>query len=306
MSRDGSLRIQSHNDGFVGVFQTLAGDEKVKRELKGSFGNVYFVKFFPSGKVALTGGADTIIRIWDLLDAQENKCAATLKNVHNQAITSIEIIEKGRNILSASKDGSIVLWDVSSQTHIVKFCPELGPIKSLSINSTDLFGEQEKNLVDQKEVGTDSKILIACSETGHVFAYDLRSRDKIISLTTTSSIESCIIVKNGSYIMAGTEEGKILIWDTRKILSNDVQLSQPLTSFQLSNTSITCINSYDLNNSAWISTMNGTAHKWNFNLMKPTIQISGSDEPLYALASSKTNLFTGSRDGIVRVYDCEG
>ena len=47
----------------------------IQRELTGHFGDVYSCRFFPSGLVILTGGADTQLKIWS---AENGQCAATL------------------------------------------------------------------------------------------------------------------------------------------------------------------------------------------------------------------------------------
>ena len=47
-----------------------------QRELTGHFGDVYTCRFFPSGIVVLTGGADMQLKIWS---ADKGLCAATLR-----------------------------------------------------------------------------------------------------------------------------------------------------------------------------------------------------------------------------------
>ena len=46
-----------------------------QRQLSGHYGDVYTCRFFPSGIVVLTGGADTQLKIWS---AETGQCAATL------------------------------------------------------------------------------------------------------------------------------------------------------------------------------------------------------------------------------------
>ena len=47
----------------------------LQRNLEGHVGDVYRCRFFPSGTVILTGGADTQLKIWS---AENGQCAATL------------------------------------------------------------------------------------------------------------------------------------------------------------------------------------------------------------------------------------
>jgi len=47
----------------------------MQRRLEGHYGDVYTCRFFPSGVVVLSGGADTQLKIWS---AETGQCAATL------------------------------------------------------------------------------------------------------------------------------------------------------------------------------------------------------------------------------------
>jgi len=47
----------------------------LQRELKGHVGDVYTCRFFPSGIVVLSGGADMQLKVWS---AETGKCATTL------------------------------------------------------------------------------------------------------------------------------------------------------------------------------------------------------------------------------------
>jgi len=57
----------------------------MQRHLEGHFGDVYTCRFFPSGVVILSGGADTQLKIWS---AETGQCAATLIG-HTAGITRL-------------------------------------------------------------------------------------------------------------------------------------------------------------------------------------------------------------------------
>jgi proteasomal ATPase-associated factor 1 len=63
--------------------------------LQGHIGEVSVTKWFPSGKVVLTGAQDLQLKIWDAMTGQ---CAATLKG-HAGAITDAVMIDRGRNLI---------------------------------------------------------------------------------------------------------------------------------------------------------------------------------------------------------------
>lgn len=68
-------------------------------DLKGHGGPVYKCRFFPSGIVVLSAGADGSCRIWS---AESGINPVTLKG-HKMAIMDVSIVDKGRNVISVSK-----------------------------------------------------------------------------------------------------------------------------------------------------------------------------------------------------------
>lgn len=68
-------------------------------DLKGHGGPVYKSRFFPSGVVVLSAGADGSSRIWS---AESGINPVVLKG-HSMAVTDVCIIDKGRNVITVSK-----------------------------------------------------------------------------------------------------------------------------------------------------------------------------------------------------------
>lgn len=64
-------------------------------------------RFFPSGLVVLSGGMDAQLKIWSAEDAS---CVVTFKG-HKGGILDTAIVDRGRNVLSGSRDGTARLWD---------------------------------------------------------------------------------------------------------------------------------------------------------------------------------------------------
>lgn len=72
---------------------------EVLQDLKGHGGPVYKCRFFPSGVVILSAGADGSCRVWS---AESGINPVTLIG-HKMAITDFKIVEKGRNVVTVSK-----------------------------------------------------------------------------------------------------------------------------------------------------------------------------------------------------------
>ncbi len=60
-----------------------------QRELEGHLGDVYTCRFFPSGLVVLSGGADMQLKIWS---AESGQCAATLMGHTGGIVYAVIII----------------------------------------------------------------------------------------------------------------------------------------------------------------------------------------------------------------------
>ncbi|KAG8306323.1 Proteasomal ATPase-associated factor 1, partial [Homalodisca vitripennis] len=87
---------------------------ELKCTLTGHVGDVYKCKFFPSGVVVLSGGADMQLKIWCALTGT---CPVTLVG-HTMAVTDFDFIGRGKNVLSVSKDGLAKLWCCASSSCI--------------------------------------------------------------------------------------------------------------------------------------------------------------------------------------------
>ena len=65
-------------------------------------------KFFPSGIVVLSGGADLRAKVFS---AEDGSCPVTLVG-HKSGVSDLAIVDRGRNVVTAGRDGELRLWDV--------------------------------------------------------------------------------------------------------------------------------------------------------------------------------------------------
>jgi WD40 repeat protein len=120
------------NDGpdpapVVGPLMTLEGHE----------GEVRCVEVFERGRRALTGGADRMVKIWDL------GTGALLRTLdsHGSEVTRVLAMEDGRHALSSSAGGAINLWDLHTGELLRVFYDN-----SWGLNEMAVYAEEQRLL----------------------------------------------------------------------------------------------------------------------------------------------------------------
>jgi len=286
----GGIGISFGDDGFH-VWETESG--LIRRKLDGHSGDIYSVKLFPSGVVALTSGADMRLKIWS---AENGTCPVTLTG-HSAAVTQASIIDRGMNIVSVSKDGSLRLWSCGKQK-------TLEPVIELSdnVNTVDITESNlnilctDTNDMNEDEVGTLGKLVVTGGESGAVKLIDLRGRNILNHFKLHAAVN---VVKffDENHIIAGTEDGRISI-----IHVPDMTL---VTEIHDSDSSVQSLKI--INNGIMAGKYDG-ACVWypfdgNSSIGNQRIILTGSDvDPVYSIAADEDFIFTASRDGCIRKY----
>ncbi|XP_049848295.1 proteasomal ATPase-associated factor 1-like [Schistocerca gregaria] len=285
VSSDGSLRIQSHDDGYVGVFREK--EQRAIRELTGAHaGTVYVSKFFPSGKVALTAGMDTKIRIWDLVnfdDEQDKECAATLCKQHTQAILSVDILGKGRRIASGSRDGTAIVWDIPTQKSAVRLEPDAGAVNWVSWLSSNPNSH------------SDSAIIALSCESQSVCLFDVNGgKKKIVSMRTDDAANVCTGLDD-HLLAVGTHSGQVLTWDLR-------HLDSPISTFRASKGPVTAVSPCSDQKLAVATHDAVSVHSPTASPSTFATLLSCSQYPTYTVSTHQNVIYTGGLDGVLYVF----
>jgi WD40 repeat protein len=123
-SRDGRYVLTGLENGQAIIFDAQSHRPLVR--FSGHTAAVSSVAFSPDGRRALTGSRDRLVKIWEVDSAASSasqdarqpagssspsagKELLTLR-YHDQPITSVAFSPDGRSILTASLDGTAVLW----------------------------------------------------------------------------------------------------------------------------------------------------------------------------------------------------
>ena len=150
---------------------------------------MHFCRFFPSGLVVLSGGADLRMKIWS---AEDGTSPVTLTG-HTRGVTDGCPVEKGRNVVSVSRDGQCKLFDCGEAKCLTTFAKfdtiinacALQSLSSANMAKLDISNGQNNNsneAYSEREVGTENKLVALACEDGYLRVVALRSRKKVFHI----------------------------------------------------------------------------------------------------------------------------
>ncbi|CAB3256404.1 unnamed protein product [Arctia plantaginis] len=282
---ENALAVSSCEEDKLLVWDSRTSD--VILDLKGHGGPVYKCRYFPSGIVILSAGADGSCRIWS---AESGINPVTLKG-HTMAVTDICIVEKGRNVISVSKDGSAKLWDVGESKCLANIVVELGQINSCAVTTTS----DEVAVENEREVGTGNKLLLIGCESGRIVGVHVAKREIVFSKHLDAACNAVTVVQKA--IIAGCSNGKVVLLNAHNgsLLREWHESANPVMSL------------VSLPNQSFIvGRQDGTCTVLSLQeaFDKVRVQLTGSDcDGIRDLSFNGKWIFAGCRDSIVRKYD---
>ena len=263
------------------------------------------LSYFPSSKVLLSAGTDFTLHILDadssLSPSPIPKPARSLKG-HIRSITDVAIIEKGKNVLSCGRDGTVRLWDVGSATQI-----RMMGSQSYSAINAMAFGasaapSEDASILDDREFGTTDKLAFLALQSGEIEALDLSSKSSVFhSNASTGPLVATAYDSPSSLLATGSTSGIITVFDVRS-------LSSPLCSFRRNTASITGLRfTGGADPRLAIATADGLPFIANIRPNGPEVAaelVGGGDcEPNRVLEVDLAgNVWIGGDENVLRVY----
>ncbi|KAG5639420.1 hypothetical protein DXG03_003754, partial [Asterophora parasitica] len=161
------------------------------------------LQFFPSSRVLLSAGADFSLSILpaDLPDpsttpSTNSSSTASVRITpvrtlrgHTRPITATLILGLGRNVLSASLDGTLKLWDVSSSALLLSIpAPGAQPILSLVFGPpAEHEHDSDHNPIPDPPPHHEHATIYAGLQNGSVASFDLRTHSARILVPPPAS-----------------------------------------------------------------------------------------------------------------------
>jgi len=246
-SSDSTSLVSASLDGSLIVWNALTGHSKLAIPLR--MGWVMSVDYSPNGKCVASGGLDNLCSIFNI----ENKLgwAHDLTEPHRELqahegyVSCVRFVDN-ENILTASGDSNIILWDIEYRQPTMSFSAHTGDVASVAHNTsshntflsgsidttarlwdyrmksyqsnirTFLGHESDVNNVtwfpDYQAFGTASEDGtcrlwdIAAYQTVNVYGNKMEENDCVTSMSFS---------KSGYYMAAGYEDAPgCLVWNT--------------------------------------------------------------------------------------------
>ena len=189
----------------------------------GHVGDVDIATFFPSGQVVLSAALDLTLRVWAIATQQ---CALTLTG-HSQRITSVDIIDKGRQFVSSSRDGTVRLWDCSAGRSVAAYGEKTGTSRTVegAVNEVKLLrdGRHPLALSTKGSGGAGAQdsyegwLVVAACEDRCVRGYDMRvpsSSSPALSIRLPSAVLSLTQLSPHT-LLSSTASGLLSLVDLR-------------------------------------------------------------------------------------------
>ncbi|KAJ8878486.1 hypothetical protein PR048_019064 [Dryococelus australis] len=291
----GGLGISVCAENKLIVWDTRMG--LTRRLLSAHVGDVYKCRFFPSGVVVLSGGADMQLKIWS---AETGQCPVTLVG-HTAAIMDVCVVERGRNIVSVSKDGTARLWDCGQSACLATLVR-----RNVAVNCCTLMAVGERldegepqEPPSEREVGTKGKVLILGYEDGTVEGIAVRSRRSVFRSALSSAV-NCVAVLSDDNFVVGCQNGQVLLFGVQNTLTPTktwFESNSPVLSL------LTLYEGFLVGRADGLCTFHSlpSAGADSFR-----IALTGSDcDPIYDMACDGSHIFTACRDSVIRKYDVQ-
>jgi guanine nucleotide-binding protein G(I)/G(S)/G(T) subunit beta-1 len=140
-SADNRHLVSASQDGRLIVWDAYSGDKTFAIPLRSSW--VMTCAYAPSGNLVACGGLDNVCSVYNLNNADEDGIISKVTrelNGHNGYLSSSRFLSDSQ-MLTASGDGTCILWDVELGSKMIEFNDHTADVMSISLApaGTNLF-----------------------------------------------------------------------------------------------------------------------------------------------------------------------
>jgi WD40 repeat protein len=197
---------------------------------------------------------------------------------HTAAVRAAAFSPDGARVITASKDGTVRVWDVATGASVLALKGLNGGVLAAGFSP-------------------DGARIVTTDEGGDVRVWDARSGAPVLAFSVTPNVaRSAIFAPDGSQILVASQEGKVTLHDGRS--------GQELTSIDVGHTVSQIAFSPD---GARVVTAERDlmARVWDLRARTAVLTLAGHAGPVTSAAYSRDGrwIVTGSEDKTVKVWD---
>lgn len=228
------------------------------------------------------------VRIW-ALDNENNQIRDTTLKGHRSRINDVHALDQ-QTVLSASNDGSALLWDITKNEQKNK----VAVLENNSINCISL---------------TDSSTVACACNDGSIRLYNLNGGNgkALNEIKIGSPISTVCYLPEVNQLVYGTEQSTIGIYDIRQL--ND----QPIHTWKEQRGKLTCIVPNGNKGGILVTSSDGSCFGYNdeeLKIMPTGTQIhvrdyTGADDSVQNVKVFQNKIYSIARDGLARIYEIQ-
>lgn len=274
-------------------------------------GGAYCVRFVDSERL-LSGGADRLVKLWQLADRQEIRRFVG----HQKTVSAVDLSRDGRTIVSASHDQTIRWWNLRSGRAQL-FRGHTGPVRDVCYapdgRGMASVSDDRRVIFWQRRAARPRVVLV---KRGILYAVAVSSRgaiatggeDRQIRLYGNSrgagtrqlsghagSVRALVFSPDGKVLISGGEDQTLLVWKLRE------NKRTALWGHQGAVTRLAIAR-----RQPWLASASRdrTVKLWNYRTGKLLGTLNGFSDQVLAVSFSADDrlLAAGGKDGTLRVW----
>eukprot|EP00210_Caulerpa_lentillifera_P000314 g307.t1 len=210
-SNDGKSLASCSRDGVTIIWQIHSHEEITKRlELHGHTEAVMYLSWSPDDQFLATTSRDKTLIIWEM----EKGDRVRIIREHTEIVNCIRWLPDGQRFLSGSNDSTLCMWNLEGT--------KLKQLKTSRVQDLAISKDGSKVII----VGTDKKISV----------FDMETFEEIESVDCGINISAISLSRDGTKILASTQNRLIYLWEWNQEGHGVSQLTKPLRQYKLPDT----------------------------------------------------------------------
>ncbi|MBD2462598.1 PD40 domain-containing protein [Oscillatoria sp. FACHB-1407] len=288
-SPDGKVIASSSFDRTLRLWDATTGHQI--KALTGYANGVHALLFIPqtvvhsnSPQLLVSGGADSMIRIWDL---NSQRIVNTLRG-HTQPICSIALNLTHRYLATSSDDQSIRLWSLDTGHELNVLLGHVGRVRSIAFSPS------------KPDISDSPGILVSAGNDKTIRIWDVATGQLIKVLAEhTNCVNSIAFSPDGHLLASASDDQTIRVWDTAtwKGITTLEGHSHWVWNIAFSPDGQTLVSSSE----------DRTVRLWDVALGQPIYCLNGHPGSIAAVAFSPTGklIASGDFDGGIKLWDAQ-